>query len=202
MMRKNSFFVCLHASSVLGSNFFWKQKRLRQLQLRGPFHNKVPFWSWLQRAPWRREPQIWGYFSEHDNRLSCFMDVAVGSSLRNLFSNFLVLNALMSIILFASKRRQTNVKEGLKAMRSKYIHPLEMQPGHTFDKIDARWQPYHWCGYSDKDLRHGCFLRWSCGYMFAVFLSGQHVTIVKNCWLVNEARKIIKILFHVFPQFL
>lgn len=180
-MRKNSFFVCLHASSVLGSNFFWKQKRLRRLQLRGPFHNKVPFWSWLQRTPWRKKTQFWGYFSEHDNRLSCFVDVDVGSSLRNLFSNFLVLNALMSI-LFASKRRQTNVKEGLKAMRSKYIHPLEMQPGHAFNKIDARWQPYHWCGYRDKDLVFPKTVLWIYVCCFSLW------STCNNCqeWLVGE----------------
>ena len=109
------------------------------------------------------------------------MDVDVGSSLRNLFSNFLVLNALMSI-LFASKRRQTNVKEGLKAMRSKYIHPLEMQPGHAFNKIDARWQPYHWCGYRDKDLVFPKTVLWIYVCCFSLWPT------CNNCqeWLVGE----------------
>ena len=49
------------------------------------------------------------------------MDVAVGSSLRNLFSNFLVLNALMSIILFASKTKANKCERRLEG-HAKQIH--------------------------------------------------------------------------------
>ena len=120
-------------------------------------------------------------FSEHDSRLSCFAAVDIVSSLRNLFSNCLALNALMSI-LFASKRRQTNVKERLKAMRSKYIHPLQIQPGHTFDKIQLRWQPYHWCGFSDKDLVFPKMILW----IYVCCLSFWSTCNSCQEWLVGE----------------